>query len=41
MDSCVPTITLTLVLIGLFFGDHTLFKENMAKAEKLIEGGDW
>jgi len=35
-------ITLTLVRIGLFFSDHKLVEENMAKAEKLIEeGGDW
>ncbi|KIM58598.1 hypothetical protein SCLCIDRAFT_1218562 [Scleroderma citrinum Foug A] len=35
-------ITLTLIRIGIFFGDNTLITENLAKAEKLIEeGGDW
>ncbi|KAL4064187.1 26S proteasome subunit RPN7-domain-containing protein [Scleroderma yunnanense] len=35
-------ITLTLIRIGIFFGDNTLITENLAKAEQLIEeGGDW
>ncbi|KAG6329909.1 hypothetical protein ID866_9180 [Astraeus odoratus] len=35
-------ITLTLIRIGIFFGDNTLITENLTKAEQLIEeGGDW
>jgi len=35
-------IVLTLIRIGIFFGDHAVITENLAEAEKLIEeGGDW
>ncbi|KAG8219201.1 26S proteasome subunit RPN7-domain-containing protein [Butyriboletus roseoflavus] len=35
-------IALTLIRIGLFFGDNVLITENLEKAEKFIEeGGDW
>lgn len=29
-------ITLTLIRIGIFFGDNTLITENLAKAEKSV-----
>ncbi|KAI0076430.1 PCI-domain-containing protein [Panus rudis PR-1116 ss-1] len=35
-------IVLTLIRIGLFFGDQDLIQTNMTKAEELIDqGGDW
>ncbi|CUA68397.1 26S proteasome non-ATPase regulatory subunit 6 [Rhizoctonia solani] len=35
-------IALTLVRIGMFFGDRELINENIAKAESLVDqGGDW
>jgi len=35
-------LVLTLVRVGFFFGDQTLVKDNLAKADELIEkGGDW
>ncbi|KAI9568050.1 26S proteasome subunit RPN7-domain-containing protein [Boletus coccyginus] len=35
-------ISLTLIRIGLFFGDNPLITKNLEKAEKFIEeGGDW
>ncbi|KAG1725714.1 26S proteasome subunit RPN7-domain-containing protein [Suillus paluster] len=35
-------IVLTLIRLGLFFGDNGLITENLPKAEKFIEeGGDW
>ncbi|CAE6374873.1 unnamed protein product [Rhizoctonia solani] len=35
-------IALTLVRIGMFFGDRELITENLSKAESLVDqGGDW
>ncbi|CAE6464284.1 unnamed protein product [Rhizoctonia solani] len=35
-------IALTLVRIGMFFGDRELINENISKAESLVDqGGDW
>ncbi|GJE98959.1 26S proteasome subunit RPN7-domain-containing protein [Phanerochaete sordida] len=35
-------IALTMIRIGLFFGDNTLIQDYMAKAEEMVEqGGDW
>ncbi|KAG2351375.1 hypothetical protein BDR07DRAFT_1288536, partial [Suillus spraguei] len=33
-------IVLTLIRLGIFFGNNGLITENLPKAERFIEGGD-